>query len=708
MNAMRRKIFGLVLVGTLVAGGTTLAAQDLPRAGELDEMDVADDGEDAEELDEAFEEAVDSSEPEAEPSEEGDEEADEEVERADDWETSLRDPIAPIVSTQGSIGFHGISSAVSPGPLAFQVGLLAAASGGSDMIRLNDQHRSLAANVVVNASFNEFVGAHFGLAARNNINTFGRPQSMLAQGDMTFGGIARYPVSDGVWLGGDLSFYMPSGFDSVGLTPRATSVRPQAILSLEIDEMMGAEPDRYVPLVLHANLGYRVDNSENLLPEGMTPDRVERYAYGLSAYNMFEMGLGAEFPLPHITPFLGWTLGIPNRASEGTCDADRALECTSEVGGSSFPQQLSLGGKAEPVENLGLHLGFDFSLTGEQAEGLPATLPYNVHFGVSWQIDPAARQVEIVETEVEKEIEVEPPRGRLFGQIVDQQTGEPVAGARISYVDFHYSSQMSSEQTGVFESYGFAPGEEVQIELQHPAYEPTFATWHVEDEGTEELEFQMEPLPREATVRGTVTAADGDADAGAGLAQALVLIVADDGSTYETRTDAQGQFQTEITAGGATVAAVVDGYLTAGEYIQPDADSSVDVQLALSEVDEWLAQRSRNQIGVDETVYFEDEGAVLMERSLELMDHVAGVIMENPDVISVHIQGHTDDAGDDNELLALSQERADAVRDALIERGISPERLDAEGFGATSPLLPNTSSRNRSLNRRVEFHISTE
>ena len=69
----------------------------------------------------------------------------------------------------------------------------------------------------------------------------------------------------------------------------------------------------------------------------------------------------------------------------------------------------------------------------------------------------------------------------------------------------------------------------------------------------------------------------------------------------------------------------------------------------------------------------------------------------------VKVEGHTDDLGDENFNLILSENRAKAVVDHLIELGTNSNRLDYQGVGEVSPLVPNKNWYNRSRNRRVEF-----
>jgi len=71
--------------------------------------------------------------------------------------------------------------------------------------------------------------------------------------------------------------------------------------------------------------------------------------------------------------------------------------------------------------------------------------------------------------------------------------------------------------------------------------------------------------------------------------------------------------------------------------------------------------------------------------------------------LRVRIDGHTDSTGSAAANHAISLERAEAVKRALVERGISPGRIETRGLGDTQPLRPNTNAANRQLNRRVEF-----
>jgi len=115
-----------------------------------------------------------------------------------------------------------------------------------------------------------------------------------------------------------------------------------------------------------------------------------------------------------------------------------------------------------------------------------------------------------------------------------------------------------------------------------------------------------------------------------------------------------------------------------------------------------------DRITLADKVYFTLGAATLEPRSHSLLDEVADVLLDRPEVKELRIQGHTDTQGAASANLALSQARADAVRDYLIEAGVEPARLVAEGFGETQPLDRSNTDEAHDKNRRVEFMVGKQ
>lgn len=102
-------------------------------------------------------------------------------------------------------------------------------------------------------------------------------------------------------------------------------------------------------------------------------------------------------------------------------------------------------------------------------------------------------------------------------------------------------------------------------------------------------------------------------------------------------------------------------------------------------------------------IYFDFDSAVMRAESEPVLEEIAEALRKNPGW-QLSIQGHTDNIGGDAHNQALSAQRAESVKKALIERyAIAPERLTTAGFGAAQPKAPNDTLEGRALNRRVEL-----
>jgi OmpA-OmpF porin, OOP family len=114
---------------------------------------------------------------------------------------------------------------------------------------------------------------------------------------------------------------------------------------------------------------------------------------------------------------------------------------------------------------------------------------------------------------------------------------------------------------------------------------------------------------------------------------------------------------------------------------------------------------SESEILILDQVQFDTGKAVIKKVSDDLLDQVANVLREHPEITKVEVQGHTDDRGYRALNDTLSQARASAVMKAMIQRGIAADRLTAKGYGQNRPLVENTTEEGRQKNRRVQFII---
>ncbi|NMO14016.1 OmpA family protein [Pyxidicoccus fallax] len=111
----------------------------------------------------------------------------------------------------------------------------------------------------------------------------------------------------------------------------------------------------------------------------------------------------------------------------------------------------------------------------------------------------------------------------------------------------------------------------------------------------------------------------------------------------------------------------------------------------------------QDRLELRERIIFEPGTATLQARSLPVLDNVARVLLVHPEFKTLLIESHTDNRGDADANRALSQARAEVVREYLVTQGVPADRLDARGYGPDRPVASNETSQGREANRRVEL-----
>ncbi|NUP56401.1 MAG: OmpA family protein [Gemmatimonadaceae bacterium] len=101
-------------------------------------------------------------------------------------------------------------------------------------------------------------------------------------------------------------------------------------------------------------------------------------------------------------------------------------------------------------------------------------------------------------------------------------------------------------------------------------------------------------------------------------------------------------------------------------------------------------------------ILFDVSSDVIRPESTPTLKEIVTMLQEHGD-LSLTIEGHTDGVGSASANLALSEQRAVAVRDYLVSKGIDAARLDAKGLGSTKPIASNSTAEGRQQNRRVEL-----
>lgn len=127
--------------------------------------------------------------------------------------------------------------------------------------------------------------------------------------------------------------------------------------------------------------------------------------------------------------------------------------------------------------------------------------------------------------------------------------------------------------------------------------------------------------------------------------------------------------------------------------------------LALDATDEFkLNPIEKKRAIVLKNLYFATNETTILPESESSLQDLYDLLSDNPK-IRIRIIGHTDNVGKAQANQILSEGRANSVRDDMINRGIDPSRIEAEGRGMTQPIDTNDTEEGRANNRRVEFVV---
>ena len=164
---------------------------------------------------------------------------------------------------------------------------------------------------------------------------------------------------------------------------------------------------------------------------------------------------------------------------------------------------------------------------------------------------------------------------------------------------------------------------------------------------------------------------------------------------------AKSEYHTSLPDSGKYLLHVrAEGYLPKTDSIKISAfrsDSTVYKDFYLKRLEVGVSVRLNN-------IFFDYDATTLRPESYPELDKVVEMLEANPK-LAIEIGGHTDDRGSDDYNEKLSQGRAEAVRQYLVDNFIDAERVTAKGYGESLPEVPNDSEENWQVNRRVAFTI---
>lgn len=163
---------------------------------------------------------------------------------------------------------------------------------------------------------------------------------------------------------------------------------------------------------------------------------------------------------------------------------------------------------------------------------------------------------------------------------------------------------------------------------------------------------------------------------------------------------------TKSTLIGTAAGAVIGGLAGTGVGAMMDKQEN-DMRQALAHSEAVAVQREGNALALTfkSDFTFDVNSSSIRPGLYSELDRVAQVLSAYPQT-TILIAGHTDSTGSDAYNQQLSERRAQSVKNALVQRGIAAGRIQAVGYGESSPIADNSTEYGRQQNRRVEVRIN--
>lgn len=599
----------------------------------------------------------------------------------------------PVPSVAGPLGLPNVVSARVGTVGSVRLGLMAEIFSMKEFLIVGDRNTRQALDLAVAWTPTGWLEAYASLVFAANSNTLSSPTLLQVQGDSRLGVKGVWAAHPAFSIGADLrlSLFPPIGRTGIA----AAGFEPRLVSTFDLRPITNG-----APIIFHLDFGGIFDGTGSL-PEGTALTRVEEFALGVHRHNRLALGVGVEFPLPWVSPYVSWRLRVPLgdvtlpvvRDDSGALRTLKRSEVNSNV--------LGLGARVTAVRDITFHISVDLGLTGAATAGVPATMPWNLMLGVSYAFDPSARSERVTRTmqrTVEVDKIVEPPTGTIGGIVRDADSGEPLGGALVTVGSGDGMPVASAMASGAYRTYGLEPGE-FDLTAEKEGFEPVTLAAVVGAGQHTPLDFSLKTLIRSGSLSLLVR---GGLKEKAPIA-ANVEIAGPQPESLTAGPD--GSLAVDLLPGDYVLTVTAEGFLARQKTIRIELGGKLVADLELtSKPKRVLAVLRKNKIQLKRRVHFQTGKAEILPDSFQLLDQVIDIIVTNK-INRVRVEGHTDSRGSNRRNLRLSQARAEAVATYLAEKGIAFDRVSAKGFGESKPIAPNLTKRGRAMNRRVEFHV---
>ncbi len=285
---------------------------------------------------------------------------------------------------------------------------------------------------------------------------------------------------------------------------------------------------------------------------------------------------------------------------------------------------------------------------------------------------------------------VEKNVGTLLGKVIDKETGNPIAGAVISVEGV---GSVQTDQSGLYRLENIPVGGKT-VKVAAPGYKETAEVIKIA-KGDNVKNFALEPM----VVKGSLLITVVDKDNKKPISGATVTFL--QGNVGPFTTDESGAVSVkDLPTGTYTIKVEARRYAPQQKTVVVEKNRTKEVNFELVKKGTEITFRN---------IYFDLNKATLRPDAEPALRQICQFLKENPTVI-IEIQGHTDERGSADYNLRLSQARAEAVREWLINNGCAtPDRLVARGYGESKPVIKNAKTEaQHQLNRRVVIKVIGE
>ncbi|MCL4557996.1 MAG: OmpA family protein [Deltaproteobacteria bacterium] len=543
-------------------------------------------------------------------------------------------------------------------------------------------------------------------------------------GDTTLGFKMGYLASPGLAIGFDAFAKLMTMPNQLGYQWNASNFGAHMLWTIDLDAVQN------IPFRFHLNIGYKWDRSRYLLSAPNytlgsygtvasmytlgIPQSEEEYALGILHDDQVLGAIGVEFPSPYLTPFVQYyTDQIVNTGRNSSLPHLRYNES---------PEFITPGLRFTPAKGIAVDLASDIGLTKVQTlpvSGNPGvttnvrSVPlWDIVLGASYTILPGAMVV------IQK-IQAPPPpeKGRIGGVVLDEQSRQPLPNVIIRFPGKDVSDIISGDN-GSFVSCPMNAGP-VKLEFAKEGYLPSTLEGSILTGQTSSQEILLKKLVQIGALAGTVTDMTGKPLAAViTFANTTLPPAASDPRTgayfvklspgdYEITVSAQGYVSKTIGVQIKNMIKTIANFVLEQKQAALPPPPPPPAPVVTEKKPRVILEKAQKKIVITEAIHFETGRATILEDSYSLLNEIAQVLKDNP-TISVRVEGYTDNVGSARYNLRLSQARADSVMRYLVSQGISPDRVEARGFGMMEPIASNKTAEGRAKNRRVEFTITKE